>query len=84
MREAGWGRLYESLLALCARETHARSREHALPISLINGAINPIIELQTSAPDDNNDDDDDDDDDDDAARYNCLAGYNMAAMASNL
>jgi len=71
---------------------HARSREHALPISLINGAINPIIELQTSAPDDDDDDDDNDDDaddeeddnDDDAARDNCLAGYDMAAVASNL
>jgi len=78
---------------------HARSREHALPISLINGAINPIIELQTSAPDDNDNDDDDDDDDDDnddddddeeddndddAARDNCLAGYDTAAVASNL
>lgn len=58
-----------------AREMHARSCKHTLPIGLINDAINLIIELQTSAPGD-----------DDVARprYNCPVEHNGAAVGVQL
>lgn len=71
-REVGWqARAFTNNLLYpfvpAAREMHARSCEHTLPIGLINDAINLIIELQTSAPGD-----------DDVARYNCLVVRNGA------